>query len=58
MPPILAGQIRHVLTFLGGGLAAVGYVDPAGWEIAAGILVALIGQVWSAVAKWRRGPDA
>jgi hypothetical protein len=53
MNPILAGQIRHVLTFVGGGLAALGYVDPAGWEVLAGMIVAVIGLVWSVVEKKR-----
>jgi hypothetical protein len=53
MNPIIAGQIRHVLTFVGGGLAALGYVEPAAWEILAGVIVSAIGLVWSVVAKKR-----
>jgi hypothetical protein len=56
MNPIVAGQVRHVLTFVGGGLAALGYVDPAGWEILAGLLVWLIGAAWSLVEKRRAPP--
>jgi hypothetical protein len=53
MNPIIAGQIRHALTFVGGGLAALGYVDPAGWEVLSGLIVAFIGLVWSVVEKKR-----
>lgn len=53
MNPVWAGQIRHVLTFVGGGLSALGFVDFATWEILAGIAVAIIGHAWSAAEKWR-----
>lgn len=53
MQSVIAGQLRHVLTFVGGGLAVLGYIDLGTWEILAGMILALFGHVWSAVEKWR-----
>jgi hypothetical protein len=51
------GIIRHALTAVGGALVAKGVIDEAGLTEAVGALVALIGVVWSAIAK-RKAADS
>jgi hypothetical protein len=49
MHPVLLGQIRHVLTLLGGVLVAKGYGSPEDLEIWIGLVLSLGGALWS----WR-----
>jgi len=54
MSPILAGQLRHVLTALGGA-AAGGSVATGSLETAlGGLLLALAGHLWSYFEKKAR----
>ncbi len=54
MNPILAGQLRAALTFLGGVLAAAGWAEAATVEIVGGALLTVAGAVWSAWEKLRK----
>lgn len=55
MNEVVKGQIRHLLTFAGGAIAGqpvVAGVAPDSMEqIIGGLVIALIGQVWSWWAK-------
>jgi hypothetical protein len=51
MSPELNGQIRHVLTSIGGILVGMGYVNSSLIEPAVGIALALVGFIWSYKAK-------
>jgi len=50
---IILGIVRHVLTGLGSVLVTKGLTDAAGVESAVGALIALMGFIWSVVAKTR-----
>ncbi len=45
------GVIRHVLTFVGGGLVLLGYSDDAMIQELIGGVMALVGTVWSILDK-------
>lgn len=45
------GVIRHVLTFVGGGLVLLGYSDDAMVQELIGGVMALVGTVWSILDK-------
>jgi hypothetical protein len=45
------GIVRHVLTFGGGLLLAKGYADEAIVQELVGGLVAVVGGIWSVIAK-------
>lgn len=45
------GIIRHTLTFAGGILITKGLVDESIWAEISGGAIALIGAVWSVIAK-------
>ena len=45
------GVIRHVLTFVGGGLVLLGYSDDAMVQELIGGVMALVGTVWSVLDK-------
>lgn len=45
------GIIRHTLTFAGGILIAKGLVDETLWAEITGGAVALVGALWSIIAK-------
>lgn len=47
----LLGIIRHVLTFVGGGLVLLGYTDDAMVQELIGGVMALAGTVWSILDK-------
>jgi hypothetical protein len=47
----LMGIVRHVLTFVGGGLVILGYTDDAMVQELIGGVLAVVGTVWSIVAK-------
>jgi len=47
----IAGIVRHVLTFGAGFLVSSGVLDPTQVETIVGGLVAVVGVVWSIVAK-------
>jgi hypothetical protein len=47
----LMGIIRHVLTFVGGGLVILGYSDDAMVQELIGGVMALVGTVWSIIDK-------
>lgn len=49
---MVTALIRHVLTFGGGWLVALGWFDDATMQTGVGALVTLIGVVWSVVAKY------
>lgn len=45
------GQVRHILTLVGGILVNTGYVQSSWIEPAIGVALAVVGMVWSYVAK-------
>ncbi len=45
------GIVRHSLTFIGGMLIMKGTVDATEWAEMSGLLITLIGGVWSVVDK-------
>jgi hypothetical protein len=47
----ITGFVRHVLTTAGGGLAVTGGLDPTAWQTIAGAVAAMVGVVWSVMAK-------
>lgn len=47
------GLIRHLLTTVGGVLAAKGYIEAGQVEMVAGALATILGVVWSIYAKRR-----
>lgn len=51
MNPVYAGLIRHLLTALGGALAAKGYIGSGDVELVAGALATIIGVAWSVYEK-------
>ena len=48
---VVLGQIRHLLTFLGGFAVAYGWMDEAGSQEIIGAVLMIVGQVWSAAEK-------
>lgn len=54
----IMGIIRHVLTFGGGILIAMGMTDEGTWKELSGALVTAIGGIWSLVDKIRLEKDA
>jgi len=48
---VIMGQVRHLLTFVGGFAVAYGYLDEAGSQEIIGAVLMIVGQVWSAVEK-------
>jgi hypothetical protein len=59
MKDIILGFIRHFLTATGGALATKGIIsaeDVSTVEVASGGLVALVGLVWSVLAKRKDKP--
>lgn len=53
MNEAMAGLVRHLLTTLGGVLVAKGYIEAGVVEQLAGAVVAIVGVVWSVLAKRR-----
>jgi hypothetical protein len=47
----MKGQVRHILTSVGGVLVGLGYVSSSWVEPAVGMAIALVGFVWSYLAK-------
>lgn len=47
----LHGQIRHLLTAIGGAAVTNGWVSDSTWQLVSGILVFVIGAVWSFIDK-------
>ena len=47
----LLGIVRHILTFVGGGLVLLGYTDDAMIQELIGGTIALVGTVWSILNK-------
>jgi hypothetical protein len=47
----LLGVLRHILTVAGGALVTKGYIDEAGLLEGTGLIVSLVGFVWSYLAK-------
>ena len=47
----LMGIVRHVLTFVGGGLVILRYSDDAMAQELVGGIMALVGTVWSIIDK-------
>lgn len=45
------GVIRHILTFVGGGIVLLGYTDDAMVQEVIGGVLALVGTVWSILDK-------
>ena len=41
------GMVRHAMTFVGGVLLAMGYVEGETWAEVSGAVVTLIGAAWS-----------
>lgn len=53
--PKVAGQLRHLATALGPLIAMLGIADETTWQIAAGVVLALVGFLgsWFAPEKKR-----
>lgn len=51
MHAALTGIVRHLLTAVGGGLLANGFVTATEIELLAGAVVTIGGVVWSVLAK-------
>ena len=48
---VVLGQIRHLLTFVGGFALARGLVDEAALQEAIGAVLTIVGVIWSAKQK-------
>lgn len=48
---VAKGQLRHLLTLVGGGFIASGSVDASQVETIVGAVMAIIGVIWSAQDK-------
>lgn len=48
------GIVRHSLTFIGGMLIMKGTVDETEWSELSGLVITLIGGVWSIIEKNKR----
>lgn len=51
------GLLRHFLTFVGGSLLTLGYIDSTTLEMASGAIMTLVGVVMSSINK-KREDDA
>ena len=51
------GLLRHFLTFVGGVLLTLGYIDATTLEMASGAILTLVGAVASAINKKREESD-
>ena len=51
MNPILAGQIRHVLTGVGGAVTGLSFTAESLEAAVGGLVLWVIGQAWSAWVK-------
>ena len=51
MNPVIAGLVRHLLTFGGGFLVAKGYLDNTLLEEGVAAVITIVGIVWSVVHK-------
>lgn len=51
---ILLGQVRHLLTVVGGMLVTNGYASTSDVEILTGAATIVVGMVWSAITKEKR----
>lgn len=51
MNPILAGQLRHVLTAAGGAVVGTGAATESLEAAVGGIVIALAGHLWSWLSK-------
>lgn len=51
MSPETSGVIRHVLTFVGGVLVTMGYLDQGTATQLTGAIMTLVGVAWSIKAK-------
>jgi hypothetical protein len=49
-----AGLLRHVLTAAGGILASKGFIGSSDVEILTGAVIAIVGVIWSVVAKRKK----
>jgi hypothetical protein len=47
----ISGQIRHLLTAIGGAIVANGWAGDATVQISIGVIMAVVGFVWSYRAK-------
>jgi hypothetical protein len=47
----IAGQIRHLLTAIGGAVVANGWASDAVVQIGIGVVLAIAGAIWSWKAK-------
>jgi len=47
------GVLRHVFTFVGGIVVLAGYFSTSIIQVFVGLLIALIGGVWSVVDKYK-----
>lgn len=45
------GLLRHTLTFIGGVSITLGYVDESAFTEVSGLIVALVGTMWSILTK-------
>lgn len=48
---VILGIVRHILTAVGGALATKGIIVTSDVEVIVGGVVALVGVIWSVVAK-------
>ncbi len=51
------GMVRHALTFGGGILMALGYVEEQMWAEVSGAVVTLVGAAWSVWDKMNPKPS-
>ncbi|MGH6864629.1 MAG: hypothetical protein ACREDO_00225 [Methyloceanibacter sp.] len=51
MTDAISGLLRHLLTTIGGGLVAAGYLTSEQWTTIAGALAVIIGVVWSVISS-------
>ena len=51
---ITLGFIRHVMTAVGGMVAATGYIGAGDVELVVGAVVTLVGVAWSAYDKYKK----
>jgi hypothetical protein len=47
----LQGILRHLFTFAGGILATKGYIDDAVVQEISGLVITLVGTIWSVLSK-------
>lgn len=51
---IALGFVRHVLTAVGGMVAATGYIGSGDIELVVGAVVTIVGVAWSAYDKYKK----